>query len=196
MISTIIFLCAVIFVYVNNLFIFNGILTLWTITWICVVAIGGMIAINGIIAIICCKIMPNSWFNPKFKIYTASKRECKFYERIGIKKWKDKTAEYGRLNNFSKNKITEPDNPEYIQRFILENNKGFLTHLVSAILSFPAIFILPMRFWIPMALPIAITSFILNVIPIMILRYNMPRLQIMLVYAERRAAKQDKKTES
>ena len=145
MISTIIFLCAVIFVYVNNLFVFNGALSLWNTTWICAVAILGMIAINGIIAIVCCKILPNKMFDSKFKIFNASKKECEFYEKIGIKKWKDKTAEYGRLNNFKKNKIAEPDNPEYIQRFILENNKGFLTHLISAILSFPAIFIMPMR---------------------------------------------------
>ncbi len=188
MISIIIFLCAVIFVYVNNLFVFNGVLSLWNVTWISLVAILGMIAINGIIAILCCKILPNKLFDAKHKIYRVSKKECKFYEKLGIKKWKDKTAEYGRLNNFKKDKITEPNNPEYIKRFILENNKGFLTHFISALLSFPAIFIMPVRFWLPMALPIAITSFILNIIPLMILRYNSPRLNTMLKFLERKSS--------
>jgi len=144
-----------------------------------------MIAINGVIAIICCKLLPNKCFNPKFKIFQPSKKECRIYEKLGIKKWKDKTAEYGRLNNFSKNKINEPNNPEYIKRFILENNKGFLTHLLGAFISIPAIFIMPAKFWLPMALPIALTSILLNVIPLMILRYNMPRLNVLLKFAER-----------
>ena len=185
MISLIIFLIAVVFTLSLNLILFANVYSFWIITLIVVGSIIGMIAINGFIAALCSKWLPDSWFSDKFKFYQVSKKECRFYEKLGIKKWKDKTAELGFLNGFRKNKLAEPDNPEYIKKFIMETNKGFLNHFICLFLSFLAIFILPIKFWLPLGLPIAITSFILNLIPVAILRYNMPRLQIMLKYAER-----------
>lgn len=190
MISLIIFIIAVVFIYAVNLFLFVGEFGFWFSTLIIFGSIIGMIAINGFIATLCSKWLPDSWFSDKFKFYQVSKKECRFYEKLGIKKWKDKTAELGFLNGFRKNKFADPNNPEYIKKFILETNKGFLNHFISLFISFLAIFILPIKFWLPLGLPIAITSFILNIIPVAILRYNMPRLQVMLKYAERKQNKQ------
>jgi len=136
-----------------------------------------MILINGLVAAICCKLMPDKWFTYKNKFFKAGKKETRFYEKLGIKKWKDKTIELGILNNLIKNKIETMDSPEYIEKFIVENNKGFFEHSVSIVASILAIFIMPKRFWLPMALPIALTSVIINGMAVMILRYNMPRLQ-------------------
>ncbi|MBR6778873.1 MAG: hypothetical protein IKM43_01800 [Clostridia bacterium] len=189
MISLIIFLFAFVAIYVLNLVVFNNVLSVWTITWIYLVAVVGIIAINGVVAVLCAKFMPDKWFEGNKKFYNPSKKECRFYEKLGVKKWKDKTAELGALNSFRKNNIKSPNDPEYIKKFIVETNKGFLNHFVSLFVSIACIFIMPIKFWLPMALPIAVTSFVLNLIPVVILRYNMPRLQIMLKFAERKNLK-------
>ena len=191
MITIQIFLINFIIIYIFNLFLFLGSYGLFGVTLIVVGSVIVMIAMNGLIAIICCKILPDSWFSDKFRIYRTSKKECRFYEKIGIKHWKDKTAELGSLNGFRKNKLAKPEEPEYIKRFILETNKGFLTHFISLFISFLAIFLLPSKFWLPLGLPIALTSFVLNLIPVTILRYNMPRLQVMLKYSERKQNKEN-----
>ena len=187
MITLLIFSIAFILIYILNLCVFLGAISFASITFIYLGSVVGIFLINLLVAGVCCKIFPNKWFNDQLKLYRPTKKECRFYEKIGIKKWKDKTAEWGGLNGFSKNKIEDPNSPEYIKKFILEINKGFLDHFISLFISFFAIFILPSKFWLPMGLPIAITSFILNIIPVFILRYNMPRLQVMLKFAERKA---------
>jgi len=187
MISLIIFILGVIVTYVTSYLCLGDIVGYSSIAWICLISIMWMIAANGMVAIICSKWLPNRFFNAKYKIYQAGKKECRFYEKIGIKKWKDSTAELGILNGFRKNKLNDPNSVEYIERFILENNKGFLTHLVSIFVGFLVIFTFPKQYWLTTALPVAITSFILNLLPLMILRYNMPRLQILLKYAQRRS---------
>lgn len=185
MISLIIFGIGVMVTYITSYLVLGSSVGCWHVTWICAVAILVMMAINGVVATICSKLLPNKCFEGNKKFYTASKKECKFYEKLGIKFWKDRTIELGILNGFRKNKLNDPNNPEYIKRFILENNKGFLTHFVSLFASVLAIFIMPIRFWLPTALPIALTSIIINIMPVMILRYNMPRLQTLYKFATR-----------
>ena len=187
MLSIIIFLIGVVVTYSVSLPIFGPSVGWWQVSLIALLVIVGMIAINGLIAMVCCKCLPKRWFMKDNWLFNASKKECKFYEKLGIKKWKDKNIDLGRLNGFKKDKID--NNPEYIKRFILENNMGFVEHLVSAIVSFLAIFVMPQKFWLPMALPIAVTSFILNIMPVMILRYNMPRLKTMLKFSLRHEQK-------
>ena len=192
MISFIIFLVAVVIFYSLNLILFIKEMTLPQITWIFLAAVIGMVLINGLVAFVCCKLLPDKWFKTGKGIFYASKKETKFYEKLGIKKWKDRTIELGVLNNFRKNKIDSPDSPEYVEKFIAENNKGFFEHVISIIASILAIFIMPKKFWLPMALPIAITSIIINGMAVMILRYNMPRLQTLLKFSLRNLEKSKK----
>ena len=187
MLSIIIFIIGCIVTITTSLIFINS-MSYWLVLCVSVIAILGMMTINGVVAIICSKLIPNKYFAGDKKFYLPSTKECKFYEKLGIKKWKDLNIDLGRLNGFKKDKIE--NTPEYIERFILENKKGYLTHYVSAIVSVVAIFILPVKFWVPMGFPIAITSLILNIIPAMILRYNMPRLKIMLKFSLRNKEKQ------
>lgn len=186
MITIVIFILGVIATYVSSICTLINKMSWWSISLIALGAIVGIIVINGLVATICCKVLPKKWFDYNIKFYNVNKKECRIYEKFGIKKWKDKTLELGKCNGFRKNKIQDQNSPEYAKRFLIESNMGIMTHFVSAIISFPAIFILPMKFWLPMGLPIAITSFILNIVPIMILRYNVPRLKTLLKFSERR----------
>lgn len=190
MISLIIFGIACAVIYTSNLFALGGEMTFRQITWIFLAAVIGMVIVNGLVATICCKLLPDKWFKHSRGLFSAGRKETRLYEKLGIKKWKDKTLELGVLNNFKKDKIEAPNNPEYVEQFIIENNKGFTEHLISIFVSFAVIFIMPKKFWLPMGLPIAITSAIINGMAVMILRYNMPRLKTLLRYTQRNLNKQ------
>ena len=183
MLSIIIFLLGVVVTLTCSLLTLTPEISWWLTILISFASIIGMFGVNGVVAITFCKLLPKKWFQKDSKIFNPSKKECKFYEKLGVKKWKDLILDLGNLNGFKKNKIE--NNPEYIKRFILENNMGFAEHFVSAIISLFAIFILPIKFWLPMGLPIAITSFILNITPVVVLRYNTPRLKTLLKFSER-----------
>ncbi len=187
MISIIIFIAGVLVSCICSLAKFLDSMSWWLILIIVISSVVGMILINGVVAIVCSKLIPNKCFHPEKKFYMPTKKECKFYEKIGIKKWKDRTLEMGFLNGFPKDKVV--NSPEYIERFILEDMKGYLTHFVSLFASVLAIFILPMKFWLTVSIPVIVTSLILNIIPMMILRYNMPRLKTMLKFSLRNVKK-------
>ena len=194
MISWIIFFIGVVATYAFSFVYLSDYLSYGNIAWIPAVAIIVMIAINGLVATICSKWIPNKCFDSDSRFYIPSERECKFYEKLKVKKWKDKTIELGFLNGFRKNKIE--NEITHIQRFILENKKGYLTHFVSVFVSVLLMFILPIKFWLPMGLPIVITSLILNIMPMIILRYNLPRLKTLLRFNQRKLRMQAKVEES
>ncbi len=185
MISWIIFFLGVIVSISLGYFTTINIFAFWQILVIFTSALIILIAINAMCAIICCKWLPNKLYNPESKFFSPSKSEYNFYKKIGVKVWKDKTVEWGKLNGFSKSKIEDPKNPEYINKFILECNKGFLSHLTSVFLALLLFLCVPKTLILSMALPMYITSFLLNYIPIIILRYNVCRLKSLLMYAKR-----------
>lgn len=185
MISWIIFFVGAIFSFVFSVGVNAGIMSVGQILLIFVVALIIICLVNGITATICCKCLPNKLFNKDNRFYSTGRKEFNFYNKINIKSWKDKTLEWGELNGFSKDKIEKPKDPDYINRFILECNKGFLGHLVSLFVAGIIFLVVPKIFVLPMALPMFITSFVLNCIPIMILRYNVYRLKTVLKFIER-----------
>ncbi len=142
------------------------------------------IGINAIVATIFSKCFDKSKFKKCF-LSRVSKRETKFYEKIGIKKWKGKVLELGALNGFRKNKMQQPCDSFYIERFILENNIGLTIHFWSMILGFAILPLCPFSLIAKVTLPVAIISLIINAEAFAILRYNAPRLNTALIFAQR-----------
>ena len=134
-------------------------------------------AVDGLFAFIVSKC-PNQWFESK-KFFSVSKKEQKFYEKLGIKHWKDKIWELGGLGGFSKSKILDPSNPEYSKRFLIESYKGEVDHIIGMVAGFTVIFIFPLRFALIVGLPIAIVNAFINYLSVMILRYNTPKLEVL-----------------
>ena len=136
-------------------------------------------AIDGGIAILINK-MPDRWFGIENRNYRVSRWERDLYVRLGVRRWKDKVWELGGLGGFSKRTLREPENPEYIERFIIECNKGVLTHR----LSYPAGFLVMLTMLntcsLTIALPVAVVNLFLNILPTMALRYNTPLLHTLL----------------
>ena len=136
-----------------------------------------VIAIDGVLATFIRRCLPEKWFAYNVKLHNVSQKECKLYEKLGIKHWKDKVLELGVFTNFSKKTIADPHSREYMERFILECNYGAVIHLSNAILGFLLIFCYPLKYWLLFAFPACIINFVLSMLPYMILRYNVPRLQ-------------------
>ena len=83
-------------------------------------------ALDGIIAIVINK-MPDKLFGAENPLYNVSEFEKTLYKKIKVRSWKDKVWELGGLGGFSKKNLSNPSSPEYIEKFIIECNKGVLT---------------------------------------------------------------------
>lgn len=121
-------------------------------------------------------IMPKKWFGVRNKCFNVTKKEQKFYEKLKIRKWKDRVWELGWLGGFSKRKIKNTRDAKYFEKFIIESNRGVTEHLHGSFFGFAIIFAFPNYMW-SIGIPIAVINVILNVLPTMILRYNLPKLK-------------------
>jgi len=135
--------------------------------------------LDGFIAIIINK-MPDRWFGVDNSLYKVSEKEKELYKKLRVRLWKDKVWELGGMGGFSKKNLREPGSPEYIEKFIIECNKGVLTHRLSYPIGFLAMLTLPGVCALSIALPVAIVNVYLNVLPTLALRYNTPKLHSML----------------
>ena len=133
------------------------------------------IAIDGGFAAIV-HFCPTKWFDIDKKIFSVSSKERKFYEKIKIRKWKDKVVELGGLGGFRKNELKTSSDINYIKQFIVESNKGVIVHIASCILGFVILLVFPSECFYSISLPIAIMNIVLNIPSTFILRYNTPKL--------------------
>ena len=118
--------------------------------------------LDGLIAIAINK-MPDGWFGVNNRLYYVTQKERTLYKKLKVRLWKDKIWELGGLGGFSKKELKEPDNPKYIEKFIIECNKGVLTHRLSYPIGFLAMLTLSGVCAITIALPVAIVNLFLNI---------------------------------
>ncbi len=155
--------------------------------WVIVTVVSAVIlemAIDGLFAFIA-HSFPKKWFDVNSKAFYVSRAERKFYEKLHIKAWKDKVMELGFLSGFSKSKVLYPNDLYYINRFIIECNKGFLGHELGIFLGF-LILLFPLpKYWLSIGLPVALVNVFLNKLSSMVLRYNVPKLTVAYQRAEK-----------
>ena len=130
--------------------------------------------------------LPEKWFDSNNKHFDERKGERRFYEALGIKKWKDKIPELGGFTDFHKDKIYEPNSIEFYERFILESNYGSVLHIISAFIGYLIIFMAPLKTCFLMAIPMATVNFVLCILPYFVLRYNVGKLKKVLNNLKRR----------
>lgn len=144
-------------------------------------------AIDGLMAILI-RLTPDRWYGVHSSLFAVSVREQKLYKRLKVRLWKDKVWELGGLGGFSKKKLQAPDDPAYIEKFIIECHKGVVTHRLSYPMGFLALLTLPGICSLTVALPVAVVNLFLNILPTLVLRYNTPMLQGMLKRMRRKQA--------
>ena len=136
-------------------------------------------AFDGLIAVVINKL-PDKLFGTDNPLYSISEAEKDFYKKIKVRSWKDKVWELGGLGGFSKKNLANPNSSEYIEKFIIECNKGVLTHRLSYPIGFLPMLFIPNICAFTVALPVAVVNLFLNILPTLVLRYNTPKLQLML----------------
>lgn len=141
-------------------------------------------AFDGILAIIINKL-PDRLFGIDSPHFAVSEAERRLYNKLGVRRWKDKVWELGSLGGFSKKTLASPESAEYIERFIIECNKGVVTHRLSYPIGFLAMLFVPSPLTLTVALPTAAVNLILNVLPTIVLRYNTPKLKALLIKRKR-----------
>ena len=153
-----------------------GFLSVLGYTWLAVAAV---MLIDAIVAS-GARSLPKACADHTKKVFIVSKKEKLFYEKLKIRKWKDFVPEIGQFTGFRKNKIAEPKNPAYLERFLLEICYGEIGHLFSAILGFAILLLFGLtKYWIALALPVAIVNAFMNFPSLIILRYNSYKLKIL-----------------
>ena len=152
------------------------------------VGIVAEIVIDGITAAVC-RGLPQKCVPYNGKVFQVSLREKNFYEKLHIRKWKDAIPEIGHFTGFRKNKVADPKSEAYLERFLLEIRYGQVGHFVSCFSGFLVMLfgILPFMRW-TVTLPIALVNLFLNVLPILVLRYNGYKLNILLRSLQKRKA--------
>lgn len=172
----------VIFVTMLILCVFNilfGLSFLQCEAWFVVIAVICGVAfqflVDGLFAAIV-HFLPKKWFSHDKKIFAVTKTERKFLNFLKVKKWKNLVWELGGLGGFKKSKIENPTDIDYVETYLMECNKGVVTHYIGMFAGYLLILILPIRFALTICLPIAFVNMVLNILPILVLRYNVPKL--------------------
>jgi len=145
-------------------------------TWL---AVALVMLVDAIVATVA-RLLPKACAEHTKKIFVVSAKEKLFYEKLKIRKWKDFVPEIGQFTGFRKNKIAEPKNIEYLERFLLEACYGEIGHFFSAILGFVILLLFPIKaYWLNIAIPVAIVNAFMNAPSFIILRYNSYKLKIL-----------------
>lgn len=147
-----------------------------------------LVGINIIIAS-CSKLFLKK-INPMSKRYQVHDWEDKFYVKLGIRKWKDKIPELGKLfAGFDKSQVGDMKDNEHVKQFIAETVLAEYIHVSSAILGLLAVFGC-LKTWYIVGLPLLLANFIINIMPAMVQRYNRPKLMLLYKRNERNMQKQ------
>ena len=137
----------------------------------------------GILDLILRFCLPKTCWNYERKYFAVSKKEVRLYEKLKIRKWKDKVPEWGKSAGFSKSNLQSLE-VDYLKKFIYESCIGEILHLSAAILGFTCLFIFPVKHYY-FVLPILLTNFLLNLMPCFIQRYNRARLLVVYKFKTR-----------
>lgn len=119
--------------------------------------------------------LPRKLFSPYRRIFNIPKAEDKLHSLLLVRKWKDKIPELGQLCNFKKDRLSGTKS-EYLYVFLEETCYAEMIHLLMGIVGFAVMFINPMRLWVYYPLQLCVFNLILNLPPILVQRYNRPKL--------------------
>ena len=177
--GSIIFVCVCLLTGVNAVFAAPRFgVSFWFILGAVLINVVAVIAVDGLFAFLI-RRLPEKWFGHERRFFQVSAKEKKFYEKLKIRKWKDKVPELGQFTNFHKNKVAEPRNNVYLERYMLEAAYGEVIHLAGCFLGFVIIFFYPLKYWLCFGFPVAVINLIMNILPYFILRYNFYKMKVL-----------------
>lgn len=153
---------------------YSHVFTIWYAFYSVIINFIIIFALDALIAFIIHKL-PEKYFNPNLKIYQVSKKEKKIIIKLGIRKWKDKVPDMGQLCDFKKGKV-ESKEIVYLYKFLVEMCYAETIHVGMILIGFLDLIIWPR---LSISIPLVLINFCLNFPPILIQRYNRPRMNDM-----------------
>ena len=144
------------------------------------------------LAALAIRLTPDRLYPAESPRYRVSPWEKKLYLKLGVRVWKDHIPDLGGIGGFSKKRLQSPDDPAYIEKYIIECHKGVLTHRLCYPLGLLVMLTLPNLCAFTIGLPVAVINLILNALPTMALRYNTPMLLGMLKRMRRKTVQAPK----
>ena len=168
-------LCIFLVFSLNIIFAFE-----WITLFYCAFALG-IVLLPGILFATILEFLPEKIFNPDSYAFRVYKFENNFYEKLGIKSWKDKIPVIKPMRSkFDKANLVDPKSAEYLYIFIKESCKAELGHGFSIIwgflCAFICMFVLPSKFVLTAYLPVLVVSTIVHFLSYAIQRYIRPKL--------------------
>ena len=139
------------------------------------------------LAALAIRLTPDRLYPAESPRYRVRGWEKKLYLKLGVRAWKDHIPDLGGIGGFSKKRLQSPDDPAYIEKYVIECHKGVLTHRLCYPLGLLVMLTLPNLCALTIGLPGAVNNLILNALPTMALRYNTPMLLGMLRRMRRKA---------
>ena len=125
------------------------------------------------------RMTPDKLYGMENPLFHITEWEKEMYKRLRVRRWKDKVWELGGIGGFSKKNMTSTEDSEYIKKFIIECNRGVMTHRLSYPVGFLALLTLDGACVFTIALPVALVNLYLNILPTLVLRYNTPKLKML-----------------
>ncbi len=171
-------------------------------TWLHQVSVGYVIlqviintayvmVIDVIIVCIAYFVLPKKWFDPFSRSFHVGDKERKFFNFCKIKKWKDKIPSG---IGFRKDKVYDKDNPEYVYAFLQDSAIAEREHLWSLILGWIIVIVnpfTPLKYALCFACPVCCTHTMLHLMPVMVQRYNRPKLIMLYNRLKQKSVKTD-----
>ena len=194
----IILIAVIIVTLIDSLFFLQAMgTTVWGVIGLAVLGIAVSMVLDALCALFIRLISKK--VNPFSKFFNERKGERTFYEKIGVRKFKDKIPELGKtLKFFDKTKVPENPNSEYMLMFIHETALAELMHLVTVFVAPLILVIMPLRYLLYISLPVMIVNIFLQIMPIIVQRYTRPKLVAgykRLLRNEERLAEKENKAE-
>ena len=152
-----------------------------------VIAYAIIIGVMTLVIAVFLRLLPPTLFKPSQLLFRPIGNERKFWAKLGIRRWKGLIPDIsGILKLFSKKTFKSTSDADYIATFLYESNFAEVVHWLSMFAGFFAVFV-PID-WINtgiievflsldrivIVLPLAFVNAFLNLLPIILQRYNRP----------------------
>ncbi len=133
-----------------------------------------VIAADGVLAMLI-RLLPARFFSYEKRFFTTAPWEIRLYRLLGVKRWKCIVPDLGCFTKFEKRSLKEPYSSDYTERYLKEATYGIVIHAANMAGGFLILPLFP-TYALSVALPVALVNLLLSLLPLMLLRFNLPPL--------------------
>ena len=119
-------------------------------------------------------VFPKRWLNYQNRYFKIRDDEPEKFQKLKVKKWKDKVPEMGCAGGFAKDKLKSLDQ-NYLAKFLKETCFAEILHNLAAIFGFTVLFFFPIKHYY-FVLPMLFVNVFLHLLPCLIQRQTRYRL--------------------